>query len=106
MRRYRAASPKDSAGVLRARRMGSVRHKPRIVMKTAAMMMVVVTVPMVFFRSCRRPAPMIWDMMICPALVKPMHRAVVSHMSWEAMLTALSPLLPTNWPTTIMSTML
>ena len=44
--------------------------------------------------------------MICPALVKPMHRAVVSHMSWEAILTALSPLLPTNCPTTIMSTML
>ena len=64
-----------------------------------------IKVPMVFCRSSRLPAPTSWAMRICPALVKPMQRAVVIHRTRVDRLTALRPEEPTTWPTTIMSTM-
>ena len=76
------------------------------VMITAKQVMLTVKVPMkrpTFFLC---PAPMYWEIMIVPALVKPMARKVSRLFRSPPIDTAERPALPMTFPTMIISTML
>ena len=63
-------------------------------------------VPISRLTLSRRPAPVYCEMIICPALEKPMATKVMKCSTSPPMETADSPALPRYLPTTTMSTIL
>ena len=73
---------------------------------TALERMIVNMLPIVFLMDAISLRPTYCEIMICPALEKPMPMNVIMCSISLPVPTADRPTLPTYWPTTIMSTML